>query len=246
MDRTITVKAPAQRAYKGMGMEGLTAKWYASLTQKSMGEFEALASRVAENLPPGSRVLEVAPGPGYFAIELAKLGTKASAGGYRIKGLDISRTFVEIATRNASAAGVAVDFRQGNAADMPFADNSFDFVLCRAAFKNFTEPLRALTEMHRVLDFGGRAMIIDLRRDASMESIERAVGGMHFGAVNALMTRLTFRYMLLKRAYTRHELEEFLDQTRFGPNEIREDLIGLELMLHKTDCRPTPNRDIVA
>jgi hypothetical protein len=89
-------------------------------------------------------------------------------------------------------------------------------------------------------------MIIDLRRDASMESIERAVGGMHFGAVNALMTRLTFRYMLLKRAYTRHELEEFLDQTRFGPNEIREDLIGLELMLHKTDCRPTPNRDIVA
>jgi len=68
--------------------------------------------------------------------------------------------------------------------DMPFADNSFDFVLCRAAFKNFTEPLRALTEMHRVLDFGGRAMIIDLRRDASMESIERAVGA----CISALST----------------------------------------------------------
>jgi len=50
--------------------------------------------------------------------------------------------------------------------------------------------------------------------------------------------------MLLKRAYTRHELEEFLDQTRFGPNEIREDLIGLELMLHKT-IAGDPNRDIV-
>ena len=245
MDRTLTQKAPSQRAYKGMGMEGLTAKWYASLTQKSMGEFEALASRVAELLPPGGRVLEVAPGPGYFAIELAKLGVRTSAGGYRIKGLDISRTFVEIATRNASEAGAAVDFRQGNAADMPFADNSFDFVVCRAAFKNFTEPLRALTEMHRVLDFGGRALIIDLRRDASLESIEQAVSGMHLGAVNALITRLTFRHMLLKRAYTRRELEELLDQTGFGPNEIREDLIGLELMLHKTEY-PPQSRDILA
>lgn len=235
MHRTLSQKAPSQRAFKGLGMEGLTAKWYASLTRKSMGEFEALANRVAETLPPGARVLEVAPGPGYFAIELAKLGAKTTAGGYRIKGLDISRTFVEIATRNASEAGVAVDFRQGNASDMPFADNSFDFVLCRAAFKNFTEPLRALTEMHRVLDAGGRALVIDLRRDASMESIDRAVSDMHVGAVNALMTRLTFRFMLLKRAYTRREFEELLDQTRFEPVEIRADLIGLELTLHKTD-----------
>src|SRR5579864_9095031 len=65
-------------------------------------------------LPSGARVLEVAPGPGFFAIELAKLGK------YTITGLDISRTFVEIATKNARQAGVTVDFQQGNAAAMPF------------------------------------------------------------------------------------------------------------------------------
>jgi ubiquinone/menaquinone biosynthesis C-methylase UbiE len=225
--------AVPKKAFKGLGMEGLTAKWYASLTRKSMEDFKALALRVAGTLPPGARVLEVAPGPGYFAIELAKLGA-AGPGGYRVKGLDISRTFVEIAQRNASEAGVAVDFRRGNAADIPFPKNSFDFVLCRAAFKNFTEPLRALQEIHRVLDFGGRAMIIDLRGDASVESINRAVGDMRVGAVNALMTRLTFRFMLLKRAYTRRDFERFLDQTKFGPVEIQEDLIALELMLHKS------------
>ena len=145
------------KPYKGMGMEGRTAKWYANLTRKSMDEFKTLARRVADRLPAGGKVLEVAPGPGYFAIELAKLGN------YQVTGLDISHTFVDIARRNASDAGVSVDFHQGNAAAIPFADQSFDFILCRAAFKNFSEPVRALQEMYRVLAKGGQALIIDLR-----------------------------------------------------------------------------------
>src|ERR1700722_15016723 len=115
MDSAIAQKAYGQKAYKGLGMEGFTAKWYAALTRKSLRDFKTLARRVADDLPPGSRVLEVAPGPGYFAIELAKLGT-ATAGGYRITGLDISRTFVEIARRNALEARIAANFRIGNAA----------------------------------------------------------------------------------------------------------------------------------
>lgn len=225
-------QAIAEKGYRGMGMEGLTARWYASLTRKSMTDFEVLARRVSADLPRAARVLEVAPGPGYFAVELAKLGL-ARPGGYRIAGLDISRTFVQIAQRNAAQAHVAVDFRHGNASDMPFADDSFDFLLCRAAFKNFTEPLRALREMYRVLAPGGRALIIDLRSDASPDSIDRAVDSMHVGAVNSFLTKATFRFMLLKRAYTRKQFEQLLDQTDFGPLEIKEDLIGLELELHK-------------
>lgn len=223
--------AVSEKAYKGIGMEGLTAKWYASLTRKSLDEFKVLARRVADQIPPGSRVLEVAPGPGYFAIELAKLG------GYQVTGIDISHTFVLIARRNAAQAGVAVDFRQGNAASLPFENKSFDFLLCRAAFKNFSQPVRALQEMYRVLKPGGRALIIDLRKDASQESISEAVDDMSLGRVNTLITKLTFRFMLLKRAYTRKEFEEFLLQTKFGPIDIQEDLIGLELSLQRRTCR---------
>jgi ubiquinone/menaquinone biosynthesis C-methylase UbiE len=240
MDRALSRPTPAPKAYKGIGMEGFTAKWYASLTRKSLEDFKALARRVAQDLPPTARVLEVAPGPGYFAIELAKIAS-ATPAGCRITGLDISRTFVEIARRNALEAGVAVEFRQGNAANMPFDSGSFDFLLCRAAFKNFTEPLRALQEMHRVLRPGGRALIIDLRKDASPDSVDQAVGQMHLGAVNALITRLTFRLMLLKGAYTKREFERLLDQTKFGPIEIREDLIGLELTLHKLQGSGPPD-----
>jgi ubiquinone/menaquinone biosynthesis C-methylase UbiE len=188
-------------------MEGAVARWYSGLTKKSMEDFTALARTTAEGLAPRSSVLEVAPGPGYFAIELAKIGD------YRITGLDISETFVEIARANAAEAHVRVDFRKGNAAEMPFADDTFDFLLCRAAFKNFSEPGRALNEMYRVLKRGGRALIIDLRRDASNESITKAVDEMHVGAVNGFVTKMTFRHMLLKRAYNRDEFEEMIAET---------------------------------
>ena len=220
-------QAISEKPYKGMGMEGVTARWYASLTYKSLDDFKALARRVAAEIPPQARVLEVAPGPGYFAVELAKLGS------YKVTGLDISRTFVEIARRNAFEAGVKVDFRQGDAANMPFEDKSFEFLLCRAAFKNFTQPVGALQEMYRVLKPGGRALIIDLRKDASRESIDEAVERMHVGAMNAFITKLTFRFVLLKRAYTKAEFERLLAQTRFEHVSIAEDLIGLELALER-------------
>jgi ubiquinone/menaquinone biosynthesis C-methylase UbiE len=216
------------KPYKGAGMEGMTAKWYASLTLKSLDDFKALARRVAEQVPVGGRVLEVAPGPGYFAIELAKLGPR------QITGLDISHTFVDIARYGASEAGVDVDFRQGNASAMPFADESFDFIVCRAAFKNFSEPIWALQEMYRVLSKGGQALIIDLRRDTSPDSINEAVDAMNVGAINSFITKLTFRFMLLKRAYTKSEFERMLAQTQFGPCEIKEASIGVELSLHRT------------
>ena len=217
----------AAKPYKGMGMEGGVARWYAALTKKSLDRHKELAKRTAEQIQPGSSVLEVAPGPGYYAIELARLGN------YNITGLDISETFVALARENAAKAGVRVDFRRGNASDMPFPNDSFDFLVCTAAFKNFSQPRRALEEMHRVLKPGGKALIVDLRKDASQESINQAVDDMHVGALNALITKLTFRFMLLKRAYTRRGFEQLIAQTEFREAQIRENLIALEILLAK-------------
>src|SRR5919204_1970136 len=119
-----------RKGYKGLPLEGFLARWYARITGKDRGAFRKLAEAVAGQLAGGGSVLEVAPGPGYLAIELAKLGP------YRITGLDISRSFVRIASENAREAGVVIDFRQGDAATMPFPAESFDYAVCRAAFKN--------------------------------------------------------------------------------------------------------------
>ena len=87
--------------------------------------------------------------------------------------------------------------------------------------------------MFRVLKPGGQALIIDLRRDASRESIMHAVSAMNLGALNRVITKLTFRFMLLKRAYTKQEFEELISETKFHGIEIRDDLIGLEIWLTK-------------
>jgi ubiquinone/menaquinone biosynthesis C-methylase UbiE len=215
------------KAYKGMGMEGPLAKWYAKITHKDLAEFQALAKRMARDLPEGSRVLDVASGPGYFAIEMGKFDT------YSVTGLDISKTFVEIARKNAAQAGIRADFRLGNASNMPFGDNGFDLIVCRAAFKNFSEPVKALSEMRRVLSSSGRALIIDLRRDTPQETIDEYVNQMGLGAASSIMTKLTFRFMLLKRAYTRREFEQFIAKSGFPPADIRETPLGFEVWLSK-------------
>src|SRR5262249_25237050 len=122
-------------------------------------------------------------------------------------------------------------FTLGDAAAMPFDDGSFDFIACRAAFKNFTEPVRALAEMHRVLTQGGKAVILDLRPDASAEAIDEHVRGMRLGWLNSLITRWIFRHSLIKRAYSQAEFRAMAAQTAFGTCQIREEALGMAVTL---------------
>ncbi len=63
---------------------------------------------------------------------------------------------------------------------------------------------------------GGRGLIIDLRKDASMESINHEVNGMGLNAVNRVITKLTFRTFLLKTAYTKQQFQHMLAQANFA------------------------------
>lgn len=208
-------------------MEGLIARWYARNTGKMIDQYRKAAQDMAAELSSGSRVLEVAPGPGYFAIELARLGP------FHIVGLDISHSFVRLATENAGAAGVEVGFRQGNASSLPFETDSFDLIYCRAAFKNFADPVGALGEMHRVLRPGGRAVIADLRRDASPGEIDAAVEEMSLGRIDSAMTRWIFKHSLIRRAYRPEDFRQMASRTPFGSCEVKSESIGMEVSFRK-------------
>jgi ubiquinone/menaquinone biosynthesis C-methylase UbiE len=223
---TPTVNSKTTKAYKGIAMEGPIARWYAKNARRD-AEFKTWVSRVNETVAAGGRVLEVAPGPGYLSVELARSGK------YQVTGLDISKTFVEIAQTRARQANVPVDFRLGNASDMPFADDTFDFIICTAAFKNFTQPVQAIAEMRRVLKPGGKALIVDLRRDASRADVDRMVKDMGLSWLNALFTQGAFKLMLLRNAYTPGEIRQMVAQTKFRQCDIRSDTVGMEIWLTK-------------
>ena len=97
-----------KKSYRGMAMEGFIARWYAKNTKGNLDQYQDYAKKVAENAAEGSSILEVAPGPGYLSIELMKMGD------YNVTGLDISKTFVEIANKNAKDEGVKVNFKEGD------------------------------------------------------------------------------------------------------------------------------------
>lgn len=217
-----------QRRFKDIGIEGMAARWYDKNTKKHrLAEMKGYAKEVAMHIQDGSSVLEVAPGPGYLAIEVAKLGT------FRIIGLDIGKDFGEIARRNAKEAGVEVEFRLGNVSDIPFPDNSFDFIICTAAFKNFKEPFNALSEMHRVLRSGCTALIIDMNRNASDQQIEEYTENMGAEGIDKLFMKLMFKYFLRSGAYTKDEFINLISKTAFKEYNIKEEGIGFHVYLTK-------------
>jgi ubiquinone/menaquinone biosynthesis C-methylase UbiE len=214
-------------------MEGAVARWYTRIrgSGSQADGWRRDAARFVEGLPRDAPVLEVAPGPGYLAIEMARLGMS------RVTGLDSSRTFVEIAGHQAERAGVSVAFRHGDAAAMPFTPESFDLIVCQAAFKNFSRPVQALDEMHRVLRPGATAIIQDMSGDASRTDIGHEVQGMELGGLNGFTTRLTLR-QLRRRAYSATQFARLVAESAFGTADIAAGGISLDVRLTKASVGP--------
>jgi len=216
-----------QRKKKDLPITGFMAKWYDKNTRASrLKEMRGYAEIIAGYLPAGSTVLEVAPGPGYLSIELAKRG-------YHVTGVELSADFVEIEKRNAAVENAAVDFRQGNASALPLADETADFVVCSAAFKNFMEPLKAMQEMYRVLKPGGTALILDMNRDSTKEDINEEIKSSGMKGFDRLFVKFSFKTFLKHGAYTKSEFEQFISQTDFNRNEIIKHGIGFQVWMYK-------------
>jgi len=221
-----TEKQP--KGYKGLPMEGIMARWYVRIrrTSSQIKAWKQQAAHLTSGLPDGAAVLEVAPGPGYFAIEMARLDR------LQVTALDISHTFVDIARENARQAGVNATFQQGDASHMPFAEGSFDLIICQAAFKNFSQPGKVIDEMYRVLRNGGTAIIQDMRHDAPDGAIRDEVDAMRLGPVNAFMTRQALTG-LRRRAYTKEQFDRLATESAFGGCTIEASGIGMEIRLRK-------------
>lgn len=96
----------------------------------------------------GQRVLDVACGTGVVAVTAARHGADVSA-------LDLTPELLTVAGRNADLANASIDFREGDAEQLPFADASFDVVLSQFGHMFAPRPDVVTREMLRVLKPGG-------------------------------------------------------------------------------------------
>jgi SAM-dependent methyltransferase len=99
----------------------------------------------AAGVQPGSRILDVATGPGYAAAAAAGLGAS-------VVGVDAAPAMVELAGR----LHPTVEFRVAQAEALPFEDDAFDAVVSNFVVPHLSRPERAVAELVRVLHGGGR------------------------------------------------------------------------------------------
>lgn len=105
----------------------------------------------AAEISDGDKILEVGCGTGVLARELIKLvGAMGS-----VTGLDLSESMLGVARKICPQ----VDFRQGNAMDLPFDDAAFDVVIAPFMLMFVPEPAKAVSELQRVLKPGGRMVL---------------------------------------------------------------------------------------
>lgn len=99
-------------------------------------------------ISPGARVLDVGSGTGVVALTAARAGA-------RVTGLDLTPELVEKARENAAIARADVDFMEGDAEALPFADASFDCVVSQFGHMFAPRHEVVVAEMLRVLAPGG-------------------------------------------------------------------------------------------
>lgn len=99
----------------------------------------------AAGAAPGTRLLDVACGPGYVASAAARRGST-------VAGIDFSKQMVDAARERHPQ----LNFSEGDAENLDFPDESFDAVVMNFGMLHLANPERAIVEAHRVLTIGGR------------------------------------------------------------------------------------------
>jgi ubiquinone/menaquinone biosynthesis C-methylase UbiE len=113
------------------------------------------------------RALDIGTGPGQIVIKLAR-----RLPGWKLSGVDRSPGMIEQARANLARAGEELDHRvtfelaDGNR--LPFADKSFELVMCNSVLHHLSEPANLLSEMARLVTEGGAILLRDLRRPSRL------------------------------------------------------------------------------
>lgn len=201
------------------------SRLYAALTgSRLFQDFYRIVARLVREKLPAGRVLDIGTGPGRLPVLIA-----GESPLLQVTGLDLSPDMVKLARRKAGARGLKnVAFRQGSAAELPFADGEFDLAISTLSFHHWKQPEKALDEVYRVLRPGGEAWIYDVPRridPIAWEYLRRK-----YGFLRPWLFRL---HAFEEPFYTQREVGQIASESRFPRHEITYTLIAYKLILYK-------------
>ncbi len=160
------VDPQAFRQFEHQGWQQIASRYHGGFAAVTTQSATALLD--AAHVKYGTRVLDAACGPGYVAAAAAARGALPT-------GVDFSSEMVE----EARGRYPGIDFREGDAEQLSFSDESFDAVVMNFGMLHLGRPEQALQESHRVLGKGGRIAF------TVWDTPDKAVGfGIVIGAIH--------------------------------------------------------------
>jgi len=173
------------------------------------GPERRLAREVVNRIERGNLV-DLGSGTGYLAIEIAKL-----APSLKVYGIDLSPAMVQIARKHARTTK-NVQFEHCNAAELPFKDNSIDFIVSTGSLHHWKQPVKVFNECYRVLKKGKEAWIYDgcpdILEDERGKIVER------YGFLRSRILRgFTVLHGFRRQEYET-KIKNILEQTKFKDN----------------------------
>jgi ubiquinone/menaquinone biosynthesis C-methylase UbiE len=170
----------------------------------------------ASALKDHGEAVDLGCGAGQLVMDMAR-----KAPDIHVTGIDLSENLLGDARQSAQKAGLEerVDFRLGNVEQIPFPDESLDLVISTASLHHWTNPLKVLNEIHRVLKPGGAYYIFDLRRDMALPFYLLIWFATQF-IVPAALHRANEPMGSRNASYTVRELAELTQQSRLGGGQV--------------------------
>lgn len=167
-----------------------------------------IANDIVEKMGNGT-ILDLGSGTGYLSIEIAKRSPSL-----QVYGIDLSRQMVKIARRHAKGVDNA-RFVFGNAAKLPFKDNSIDLVISTGASHHWKTPRMVFDECYRVLKTGKEAWIYDGCPEVFKNQADRRKVNEEYGFfVGRLGPRVSTLHGFTREEY-QTEIKGMLEQTAF-------------------------------
>ena len=194
---------------------------------------ESYYSGVAEEIVSGFKegsLLDLGTGPGYLPIEIVKRSPSI-----KCDGIDLSGRLIKMARVNARKAGVAdrLNFEVGNAANLRAQDESYDMVISTGMLHMLKDPVSVLRECYRVMKPGGEAWIYDPARVSSQMNKEKWKASLNFIEKFSYILFKLYLRMNPPYKYSRKQVEEMIDATKFKEYEIEEEGEEIKVKLRK-------------
>ncbi|UCD01824.1 MAG: class I SAM-dependent methyltransferase [Promethearchaeota archaeon] len=168
-----------------------------------------IAQEIVQEIDKGI-LIDLGSGTGFLSIEVAKRAPQLN-----IYGIDLSRKMVEIASGNAG--GIEnVKFKLANAIDLPFENNSVDFIFSTGSFHHWKHPLKVFNECYRILKGNGVAWIYDGCSDSPKDEIiklKHQYGAFKYPILSQIQKLHGFKWEIYNT-----KIKRLLEHTRFKKN----------------------------